>query len=467
MKKITSIALLFFGSVLLAQNKAVLYNFTAIPQSLSLNPGADVSYRWYAGIPLLSGVSANIGSTGFSAYDLFADNGVDFNTKLREVIFSTTSNDKVAVNQQLEVFQGGFKVGDWEKSAYISFGMYEEVDVLSYMPKDLAILALEGNQNYLGKYFNLSDLNARAEMLSVFHVGYNKRQNEKFIWGARGKIYSSIFNARTTQNSGYLYTIPSSGNTLYEQVISADMLLNTSGIAKYDDVDDDSDIAKDIKKRAFLGGNLGLGFDVGFTYYPKKNTQITASLLDVGFIKHTKEVESYQAKGTYKYEGILPDFLTGTGGNNITQEFNDAFPRDTIYSSYTTWRPVKLNASYQYSFGETSNEDCNCKSSDGSANYNNSVGLQLFGMTTPKAPMMALTAFYRKQFFKGLQAKATYTVDSFSNSNIGLGLSSQIGAVNFYLMADNLLALKDVSKAQSASFQLGINLIFSEKEDGE
>ncbi len=467
MRQFTTCVLLFLGSVLLAQNKAVLYNFTAIPQSLSLNPGADVTYRWYAGVPLLSGISANVGSTGFSAYDLFADNGVNFNTKLRTIIFSTSRNDKVSLNQQLEVFQGGFKVGDWNNTAYISFGMYEEFDVLSYVPKDLAILALDGNQNYLGKYFNLSDLNARAEMLSVFHVGYNKRENEKLIWGVRGKIYSSIFDARSTKNSGYLYTIPSNGNTMYEQVISADMLLNTSGIAKYDDKDDDSDVAKDIQKRALLGGNLGLGFDAGITYYPKKDIQITASVLDVGFIRHTKEVESYRARGTYKYEGILPDFFTGTGGNNITEEFNDAFPRDTLKGSYTSWRPVKFNASAQYSFGQTEEESCNCKSSDATAKYNNSVGLQYFAMSTPRTPMMALTAFYRKKIFTGLEAKATYTVDSFSSKNIGLGLSTQIGPVNFYLMADNLLELRDVAKAQSASFQLGLNLIFAEKKEGE
>ncbi|MCZ8230141.1 DUF5723 family protein [Flavobacterium sp.] len=467
MRKITTIVLLFFVTVFLAQNKAVLYNFKAIPQSLSLNPGADVSYRWYAGVPLLSGISANVGSTGFSAYDLFANNGVNFNTKLRNVIFSTSRNDRVSVNQQLEVFQGGFKVGDWNNTAYISFGMYEEVDVLSYIPKDLAILALDGNQNYLGKYFNLSDLNARAEMLSVFHVGYNKKINKKFTVGVRGKIYSSIFDARSTKNSGYLFTIPYSGNTVYEQIISANMLLNTSGIAKYDDEGDDSDVAKDIQKRAFLGGNLGLGFDAGITYYPKKDIQITASILDIGFIRHTKEVESYRARGSYRYEGVLPDFFSGTGGNNITEEFEKAFPRDTLYGSYTSWRPVKFNASAQYSFGQTEEESCNCKPDDGTENYNNSVGLQYFAMSTPRAPMMALTAFYRKKLFTGLEAKATYTVDSFSSKNIGLGLSTQIGSVNFYLMADNLLELQDVAKAQSASFQLGLNLIFAEEKEVE
>lgn len=467
MRKITTCVLLFLVSVLLAQNKAVLYNFTAIPQSLALNPGADVTYRWYAGVPLLSGIAANVGSTGFSAYDLFADNGVDFNTKLRSIVFSTSRNDKVTVNQQLEVFQGGFKVGDWNNNAYISFGMYEELDVLSYVPKDLAILALDGNQNYLGKYFNLSDLNVRAEMLSVFHVGFNKRENEKLIWGVRGKIYSGIFNARSTKNTGYLYTVSSNGSTIYDQVISADMMLNTSGIAKYDDEGDNSDVVRDIQKRAFLGGNLGLGFDAGITYYPQKNIQITASILDIGFIRQTKEVESYRLKGTYKYQGVLPDFFSGNGGNNITKEFNEAFPRDTLYGSYTSWRPIKLNASAQYSFGQTEEESCNCKASDGSEKYNNSVGLQYFAMSTPRLPMMALTAFYRKKIFTGLEGKATYTVDSFSYKNIGLGISTQMGLVNLYLMADNLLELRDVAKAQSASFQLGLNLVFAEKEEGE
>jgi hypothetical protein len=48
-------------------------------------PGADVSYKFYFGVPLLSGISVNAGSTGFF-YDLFADNGVNYNTKLRDVV---------------------------------------------------------------------------------------------------------------------------------------------------------------------------------------------------------------------------------------------------------------------------------------------------------------------------------------------------------------------------------------------
>jgi hypothetical protein len=42
----------------------------------------------------------------------------------------------------------------------------------------------------------------------------------------------SSFNATSNKNSGYIYTVPAE-NTIYEQVISSDMQLNTSGISEY------------------------------------------------------------------------------------------------------------------------------------------------------------------------------------------------------------------------------------------
>jgi len=458
MRKIILIFVLFLTVGCFSQNKQILYNFTSVPQSLLTNPGGDVKYNWYFGIPLLSGISANVGSSGFSAYDLFADNGVDFNLKLRNVIFSTTRKDRVAINEQIELFNGGFKIVGDQGDSFLSFGMYQEFDFFSYFPKDIAILALDGNRDYLGKVFNLGDLNVKAEMLSVFHLGFHKNINEKLILGARGKIYSSIYNVNSTNNAGYIYTIPSTQG-VYEQMIYSDLQLNTSGIAKYDDGDYDSNVVKDITKKAFLGGNLGLGFDAGLTYYPKKNIQLTASVIDFGFIKHSNEVENLTLKGTYRYEGVLPKFSSGGVPEDGYQEFKDAIPLDTLYTNYTTWRPTKFNTSFQFSFEEEVSEDCNCLHYDDETIYKSAVGAQLFVMSAPRTPLVAFTTYYRRKIFNSLQMKATYTIDSYSYKNVGLGLSSMFGPVNFYILADNLLEYKDVSKANSLSFQLGINVI--------
>ena len=95
MRKIYLILLLVVSISGLAQNKQVLYNFATIPQSLLVNPGTDISYKYYFGVPLLSGVSANVGSSSFSAYDLFANNRVDFNNKIIKSVKKSNKKYKV------------------------------------------------------------------------------------------------------------------------------------------------------------------------------------------------------------------------------------------------------------------------------------------------------------------------------------------------------------------------------------
>lgn len=449
-----------------SQNKQILYNFTSIPQSLLVNPGADVSYKYYFGVPILSGISANIGSDGFSAYDLFANDGVDFNDKIRRIINKSSNKDKIYVNQQLELFSGGFRVGGEESTSYFSFGAYQEFDFLMYVPKDIAILALDGNRDYIGKSFNLSDVNLRAEVLSVLHVGFHKKMNQNLVLGGRVKLYSSGANATSTKNSGFIHTSQNSSNTnIYNQYISSDLELQTSGIATFTKDEYDGSIAKDIAHNTFLNGSLGLGFDAGITYYPKENLQLTASLIDIGFIRHTKDIETLTYKGNYKYDGINPNFDFTDEPEDVFDEFEKAIPRDTLYNKYTTWRPAKLNASVQYSFGEYSgDEDCSCKTPN-ERQYINAVGGQFFAMTMPKQPIIALTAFYKRRIFEKLEIKTTYTIDSYSYKNIGLGISGTIGKLNLYLLADNVLEYRDITKANSMSFQFGINFIFQDSEE--
>lgn len=463
MRKVVFLFCLFVVTNLTAQNKQLQYNFTDIPQSLMTNPGADVKYKWYVGVPFLSGISMNVGSSGFSAYDLFANDGVDFNTKLRSVLSKTTHNDVLSLNQQLELFSGGFRIGTEDNRSYLSFGLYQEFDFLSYVPQDIATLAIDGNKNYMGKRFNLADLSAKVDLLSVFHIGIHKKIKDNLIVGARAKIYSSIFNASSVDNAGYIYTNTST-DSYYEQIVYSNLQLNTSGFAQYNDANNTSNAAADVKKGILLGGNLGLGLDLGLTYYPQSNVQFTASVIDLGYISHTKEVESYSYKGFYNYKGLVPHFNNENAAQANYQDFKNAIVLDTLHTKYTTWRPTKFNASAQYSFEEERVVDgsCNCEGTDPSIFYKSTVGAQLFAMTTPKSPLYALTAFYKRNFSRSFQMKATYTVDSFSFTNLGLGMSTKVGPVNFYVLADNLLSYADVSKANSLSFQLGLNVIFKE-----
>ncbi|MBD0830708.1 DUF5723 family protein [Aestuariibaculum sediminum] len=455
-----------------AQNKQLLYGFNDIPQSLLLNPGAEVKNDWYFGIPLISHIHANAGTSEATVYDIFANNDINFNTKLQNAVYSMKSNDFVTINEQVDIFSGGFAFGNsFEKNEYISFGFYQETDIITYFPKDYAILVLEGNADNINRRYNAGHLKVSGEALSVFHVGYNKKVNKAFTFGVRGKLYSSVVNINSVKNSGYFVTTPGDNNR-YKHIFDLNMSLRTSGLASLLE-DDNSDLPNDIdtfKKRLFFGGNLGLGLDAGFTYRLTDQWTIDGSVADIGFIRHSKDVENYGVNGRFEYEGINPFFpsldeneTADDYWSNIEDEFSELFTVDTTNTKYTTWRPVKLNASVNYAFGKNRGRDCDCLTED--LEYQNAVGLQLYSIFRPKQPQVALTAYYYRRLFKGLQVKGTYTVDSYSFYNLGLGLSSQFAGVQFYLLADNLLQYKNLYDAQNVSLQIGFNYIFNKNEN--
>lgn len=452
-----------------SQNRQILYGFSEIPQSLLLNPGGKVNNDGYFGVPLLSLVHIKGGTSGVTLYDVFADDGLDFNIKLQNAVFNMDSKDFFSVNQQLEVFSGGFAIGKtYEKKEYLSFGLYQEFDFILYFPKDYAVLALEGNQNNINRVFNASHLSTSAELVSVFHLGYNKKVNKKLTYGFRGKIYSSVLNVNSTKNKGSFVTAPGENN-FYNHIFNLNLELRTSGLTSLIDNDSGFD-TKDLTKRVLFGGNLGLGFDVGFTYQLNKQLTLDASLLDVGFISHTKDVENYAVKGDYVFEGINPIFPEIGGAqtadeywSEIEEDFEELFALDTTTTKYTTWRPVKLNTSINYAFGKKTVEECNCLKDE--TTYLNAIGVQFFAMSRPKQPQVALTGYYYRRLFKGLRAKATFTLDSYSFNNLGLGISAHFGGMNFYVMADNFLQYKNIYNAQSVSLQLGFNYIFNKNED--
>ncbi len=466
-KILVAICLLNIGFVS-AQNKNLLFGFKEIPQSLLVNPGEEVDYKWYTGIPLVSGVFVDAGiSGGVSPYDVFAVDGVDFNVKFRNAIARLDRNDFTSINQQLEIFNVGFKIGGkYRDDIRYSFGMYQEFDFFGYWPNDYVKLAFEGNEPNINEAFGLGDLNITADLLTVFHFGINKKVNNKLTVGGRVKIYSSIVSASSTNNSGTFITRESDTN-FFEHQINADVLAQTSGINSLTEDDNSDDIVPIIRKRALLGGNLGLGFDAGFTYRFDKQLSFAASVQDIGFIRHSKDVESYQLKGNFSYDGF--DLLfpgaptTNDDRNDYYQEVSDALkeslPFDTIAKAYTRWRAPKFNAALRYEWGiARSGEDCDCRETS-KQTYLNQIGAQTYMIGRSRSPKVAASLFYYRRLFGGLRVKFAYTADSFSLTNLGAGMSMHLGPVNLYLMADNLLGYANLADAQKISVQFGVNIV--------
>jgi hypothetical protein len=471
MRNLFTYILSLVGFLAISQNKQILYGFDDIPQSLMLNPGSKVTQQKHYGIPFLSQIHFNGGSSGVSVYDIFKDGNDNINGRITQKLFEMKHTDFFTATQQLELLNFGWRA---KNDIYFSGGIYQEFDFIVYFPKDLAILAWEGNRDYLDYPFNLGEISTTGDFMTVYHFGLNKQISDKLTVGARLKLYSSMFSYRSVNNTGTFITRlgDNDSENIYEHIVqNADVSVQTSGYASLRDLDGASQVTNEILGRAFFGGNIGVGLDLGFTYDINEAWTLTASALDVGAIFHSKDVESYRAHGTYTLDGINLIFPALNEGDstlpyydNLEDEIEREIPIDTLHNSYTQFRPTKLNAGLSFGFGRfNSAGDCDCLNMGGGKLHKQNVGLQFYAMFRPKGAQMAGTLFYHRRITDYLSAKATYTVDPYSFSNVGLGVSTDIGKLNFYLAADNLIRYGNLAKAKSVSLQLGFNIIIDEE----
>jgi len=465
MRIVISIILFLCFSVLTAQNKQLLYNVSALPQTLMSNPGANINFDGHIGIPFLSQISFGVGSSGVDMHDIFKTSSKGINSRITNTIQRLTNQDYFMVNEQIEILSLGWRIN---KDNYLSAGVYQETDLFAYFPKDPMILINEGNNDYLNVPFKFEDVSFTGEVLTVYHLGWNKRMDNKLTLGARLKLYSGIFNVESTDNSGTFTTRETpEGLNYYRHFASGiDIRVNTSGYASLkDDSKTVQEASKELLKRSFFGGNVGAGIDLGATYKIDQNFVVTGAIQDFGLMYQREDVENYLYYGTYETSGIEPLFPeVAPGGKaipywDIFEDEVDANLKDeTIQESYITWRPLKINTSLQYGFGETVGP-CNYLRPL-KRRFENIFGIQLFGIKRPRGLKYAFTMFYDRKFTPDLRMKITYTLDDFSYANVGLMVSKKINNFNLYLAADNLFGYINLARSQHQALQMGLQFIF-------
>ena len=109
-----------------------------------------------------------------------------------------------------------------------------------------------------------------------------------------------------------------------------------------------------------LEGNLGLGLDVGMTYHVTPQLEFTASILDLGFIRHSKNARTYSVKGiTYSMESTLSmtQKTQEITGQELEQDFDEKVPSDDSVGPILV-EVYRINTALKYSFGEPRSGAC-------------------------------------------------------------------------------------------------------------
>lgn len=468
MRGIVFLFLFLLSIPCLGQNRPLLWGVDDLPQSLLQNPGARIDYTHHFGIPFFSQIHLFAGSTGVTAFDIFDDSNPDVTQRVSNVMSRLTSHDFFSVNEQMEVLSFGWKMGG---RGYFSAGVYQELDVFAYFPRDPAILAFEGNADYIDQNFDFSDVNFTGDVLTVYHVGFNYNVDRQLTIGARMKLYSGIFNAESTNNSGVFRTeITPDGPNFYRHFIeSMNVTVNTSGYASLKNKEGMTvdEAVGELLSRSFFGQNVGVGMDLGFNYRVTEQLTLSGSVQDLGIMFHQKDTENSHYFGSYQTDGLEPLFPE-LDNNEKTIPYWDVFEEElnvnlkdeTLHEPYNTWRPLKFNASIEFGTG-MSFLPCNYLVHK-KPRYMNVFGMLFSGVNRPKGPTYGVTAYYGRKFTENFRMRLAYGVDQFTLTKIGLMASTRFKNFNIYLAANDILGFTNLAKANSASLQFGMQFIFKD-----
>ncbi len=442
MRKILFYFFLLFAIAMQAQQQ-IAFSFGETPQTLLLNPGSETNYKSHFGIPVLSNFQLTIGNTGFQMGDLFSNDSRPFNEKFEKVLEQLSPDDYINLNTKIDVLNFGYR---YNNKIYISVGFYEELDLMVYFPKDAIEGLYYGNDPFFNRSFSVSQAIMKADLLGVLHAGISKKIDEKLTIGGRFKIYSSSLNVETNNNSGSITTTTNTTNITRLTLQNLDAEVSTSGVDNF----------------SLLGGNLGVGFDVGLTYHFSPQIEFTGSILDLGFVKHSKNTRNFTAKGNYVLDGINFEYNPDDPidyWEQLSNDFKARIPNEETEDAYTSWRPMKLNAALKYSFGERRNKFCYTKTHK--QYYYNSIGFQMHTIMRPLKPQFSFTSFYEKSLSQKIYTKFTHTINDYSSTIFGAGASLQLGKLHVFGALDNVLGVRDLSTLNTISLNFGLNIIIN------
>ncbi|MDG2343404.1 MAG: DUF5723 family protein [Flavobacteriales bacterium] len=487
MKKIfLHIILVFiFSQEYKGQQDFILYHMPSIPQITQVDPASFPDSKLDIGLPIISSVYGSAFNTGFAFSDILTqDANGNVMPDVNGAMSKMRENNFLVLNANTDLLFLGFKKGN----NFYSFNVTEKVDFTFNYPKDLIIMALEGNgNNLLGERANFDGLGMDFTHWREYAVHWVHDVDHKFSYGARLKyLYGmenfntqvSYMGVTTDQNTHALtfdmnFEFQSAGLPLvvFDDTSNAIGAINTDD----DDMMTQAGLSSgNLSNYMFGRQNNGLGLDFGFNYHLNDKLLLEASVLDLGFISWNQYTSnSNLSEWDYTYSGI-EDAITVFGNGSSVQFLKDVL-EDSIEMS------IKENFTYSTPSYRTALRTKIYASMEYIVDHNNYISLTGYSSFVRNRWRRGLGLAYNFHLGHFLSATASYSIYNRSYSNVGIGVSMNAGPLEIYFLTDNILALGtlnlkenainqtmnvDVEKVKNGQVHFGINLTFG-RDKGE
>jgi len=452
-----------------AQYSNTYYYMHMIPQANQLNPAFQPKCQSYFGFPVLSPVRFEVESNSLRYKDIFTWN----NATGKFITFMHPDGDKQKFLNALEpvnVVRAGLattiiSVG-WRNELFfftVDFGQRIDQDIS--FSRDLAEFMINGNLNQ--SRFNFSDLANNINLYHELAIGVSYNFEDEFQLGARAKLLLGMGNVTVRQSDINMKTSIDEWNV--KSAIIADASL------PYVDLPIDEDGYLDIDSLQSLGeldqmdlifgiptglpnlispSNLGTVFgvknpgfalDFGFNYRPVEKVIVSASVLDLGFIRWRNSTYNFKQEMDYSFEGV--EFTLDDDwdpGEDLLDSLKDATKIKTTQNKYTSYLSSRVYIGAAYELSE--------KVRFGGVFRTRIHNYKFYNQFT-------ISANY--QPFNMLSGSLSYSIMGNNYMNLGLGLSVRGGPFNIYFITDQApSAYFWPQEFSSLNFRFGFNLVF-------
>lgn len=420
-----ALVLCLCANSLSAQNQFILSTLEQVPQRSFVNPALTPDVKYYVGIPVTSGLHVSFYNQGFTLMDVgysgYFGGQIDYDIARRQ----TSEVNLFRADARVDLLN----IGVSHQSSFFSFNFTERLVGEARLPNNLfrRLADEEAGGMVAGRWYDLSDLNTTGLHFRELGLGYSNRNPNGLILGFRLKFLlgqEAIF----TENTGLMVMENGDGNLESEGMLEA----RSAGFHHLSD--------EESLLQLFSSRNTGVALDAGVYYQYDPHWSFFASINDLGGITWRNSLNLQNIDGTF---GALKAKIDDTYDALVER------PAETT-RTFRTSLPTIITAGGSYQF-------------------NNKHTLTALAMPRfyKYGKDIGVAVAYQLPIGNCLNVSGSYAYFNKSYTNAGVGFSLQLGPVQWYVAADNVLGAVSADAHENLQLQTGINLVWHKPNDEE
>ena len=312
MKRIMMLALVAVSTMAIrAQQVNTLYFLENAPMRHTINPAFQPVSQGYINFSPLGWTSFSVGNNSLTLSD-----ALKYDKSLGKTITPLHPNgDRQALLKAfkkvtlvngdftLGLLNMGFRIKD---KGYLTIGINERIEMGMTLPKSLPEFLFDGGMKNLtggNNEVSLSNLGLRGTAYTEIGVGYSHQINDKWTIGGKFKFLMGSFYADYDSKNLKIDATAAQWNIKGDTRLEIAGPMNMDYFSQYVEGKNMQQVIDGFKDKSFKGDSLidthnigsllkpvgyGAAIDFGFTYKPIENLQISAAIVDLGFIYWNK-----------------------------------------------------------------------------------------------------------------------------------------------------------------------------------